>query len=161
MGVLIKNIRNRNKIEFDKGLFDDWCVYLTRMDQPRYAPKDEMYFSLLYQLGHTHGHAKIYNDFIRYYNMTGREVDQKVLALIGTLADEYGHDAEEADIWFTVMYAGMVAEENKVNAILKKRMKRLGMHQVFMEGMPPAAAAVFSKGKKWKELDVLMKQRGF
>jgi len=29
-------------------------------------------------------------------------------------------DEQEINIWFTVIYAGMIAEENKVNAILKK-----------------------------------------
>ena len=26
MTVLIKNVRNRNQVEFDKGSFDQWCV---------------------------------------------------------------------------------------------------------------------------------------
>jgi hypothetical protein len=55
----------------------------------------------------------------------------------------------------------MIAEENKENAILGKRIKRLGMHQVLIENMKPEEAAVFSKGKKWKELHRLMKKRGF
>ena len=65
------------------------------------------------------------------------------------------------DIWFTVIYAGMVAEENKAFAMLKKRIKRLGMHQVLVEGFDADYAAHFSRGKKWPELDSLMKQRGF
>ena len=55
----------------------------------------------------------------------------------------------------------MIAEENKGNAILKKRIKRLGMHQVLLENYTPEHAANFSKGKKWKDLDKLMKQKGF
>ena len=65
------------------------------------------------------------------------------------------------EIWLNVLYAGMIAEENKKNAILKKRIKRLGMYQVLIEQMPPEQAAVFSKGKKWKELDQLMATKGF
>ncbi len=41
------------------------------------------------------------------------------------------------EIWFNVLYAGMVAEENKENAVLKKRIKRLGMHQVLIDGLEP------------------------
>jgi hypothetical protein len=35
------------------------------------------------------------------------------------------------------------------------------MHQVLIEGILPEKAAVFSKGKKWKELDEIMRLKGF
>lgn len=35
------------------------------------------------------------------------------------------------------------------------------MHQVLLENFDPELAANFSKGKKWKELDKLMKEKGF
>jgi hypothetical protein len=158
---LIKNIRNRNLVEFDKGFFDEWCVYLKREGMQRYAPKDTEYFSILNDLGNTFGKAKIYNDFTLFYNKTNNKIDNRILELITTLSIDYESNAEEVDIWFTVIYAGMVAEENKINAILKKRIKRLGMHKVLLENIDPETAANFSKGKKWKELDVLMKTKGF
>jgi len=80
---------------------------------------------------------------------------------ITEIASSYGDDKIIMDIWFTVIYAGMVAEENKKNAILKKRVKRLGMYQVLIENQSPDFAANFSKGKKWRELDALMKKYGF
>lgn len=55
----------------------------------------------------------------------------------------------------------MIAEENKLNAILKKRIKRLGMYQVLVQNYPPSVAANYSKGKKWRELDALMVHYGF
>ena len=55
----------------------------------------------------------------------------------------------------------MVAEENKLNTKLGKRIKRLGIYQILIENSSPETAAVFSKGKKWKELDDLMKTKGF
>jgi len=161
MSRLIKNVRSRNVVEFDNGSFDNWCVYLTRPGQKRYAPRDTEYFSKLRQLGNIYGHQKIYNDFVIYYTRTNRNIDADVLDLITQLTEPYGNDAEEMDIWFSVIYAGMVAEENKANAILKKRIKRLGMHQVLIEGLDANYAANFSRGKKWKELDLLMKQKGF
>lgn len=161
MPRLIKNIRNRNKVEFDKGSFDSWCVYLTRVGQARYAPRDTEYFSKLTFLGNVHTPQKIYIDFVTYYTSTNRNIDTDVLNLITQLTDGYGTDAEEMDIWFTVIYAGMVAEENKANAILKKRVKRLGMHQILIEGLDADYAANFSKGKKWRDLDTVMKERGF
>jgi hypothetical protein len=161
MAIIIKKVRCTNLVEFDNGLFDAWCVYLTRQGMQRYAPKDTEYFSILQQLGNTHGHAKIYNDFISFYTPTSKNIEGNILQLISTISESYAADTAEIDTWFTVIYAGMVAEENKINAILKKRIKRLGMHQVLMEGKEPLYAANFSKGKKWKELDVLMRQRGF
>jgi hypothetical protein len=83
------------------------------------------------------------------------------LNLTGTLAAKYGEDAEEIEIWLTVIYAGMIAEENKAHAVLGKRIKRLGMYQVLIEKLSPDYAANFSKGKKWRELDAVMKGKGF
>jgi hypothetical protein len=40
MGTVIKNVRNKNLVVFDRGVFDDWCVYLKRPGSLRYAPKD-------------------------------------------------------------------------------------------------------------------------
>ena len=161
MAVLIKKVRERNTIEFDNGAFDNWCVYLSRPGQARYAPRDTEYFAKLKQLGNVHGNEKIYQDFVTYYIPTNRIIDTNVLSLITRLANTYESDAEEMDIWFSVVYAGMVAEENKANAILKKRVKRLGMHQVLIDRLDPGYAANFSKGKKWRELDELMKSKGF
>lgn len=161
MPTLIKNVRNRNIVEFDSGSFDNWCVYLTRPGQARYAPRDTEYFFRLKQLGSIYGHKKIYDDFVAYYRYTSSNIDVKVLNLISQLANGYDNNAEEMDIWFSVIYAGMVAEENKTNAVLKKRIKRLGMHQVLMEGLDAVYAANFSKGKKWRELDEVMRQKGF
>jgi hypothetical protein len=161
MSTLIKNVRGKHLVEFDSGCFDNWCVYLTRLGQPRYAPKDTEYFARLNQLGNTHNHQKIYNDFVTCYTYTGRTIDERILSLITRLSDSYGHDAEEMDVWFSVIYGGMIAEENKANAILKKRIKRLGMHQVLIEKLDAEYAANFSRGKRWRELDTLMKQLGF
>lgn len=161
MARVIKNVRGKNLVEFDNGVFDAWCVFLTRPGMPRYAPMDTEYFAALKNLGAQFGHAKIYNDFIKFYSRTTKQLNNKVLDLITALSNEYESHAEETDIWFTVIYAGMVAEENKANTVLKKRIKRLGMHQVLLENYEPELGANFSKGKKWKDLDKLMKERGF
>jgi hypothetical protein len=119
------------------------------------------YFSKLNQLGNKHGHEKIYLDFVKFYTPTNKNIDSVVLELITTITNPYGEDTEEMDTWFSVIYAGMVAEENKTNAILKKRIKRLGMHQVLIERLDPNYAANYSRGKKWRDLDIIMKDRGF
>jgi len=160
MPTLIKIVRGRNKIEFDKGSFDDWCVFLTRPAQNRYAPKDTEYFTILRRLADIHCAIKIFNDFCSFYKDTDTQLNPGILDYISLISDSYGADAEEIDIWFTVIYAGMVAEENKTSTKLRKRIKRLGMHQLLIEDLGADYAAHFSRGKKWQELESIMKARG-
>jgi hypothetical protein len=157
----IYQFSNGGSIEFDTGNFDDWCVFVTRPNGERFAPTDIQYFKRLSKLGTKHGSQKIYDDFVVIFNRTSKELDASVPPLIADLSRFYGDDALEMEIWLNVIYAGMIAEENKENAILKKRVKRLGMHQLLVEHMKPEKAASFSKGKKWRELDAEMKKRGF
>ncbi len=103
-------VRGKNLVEFDRGSFDEWCVFLSWPGQPRYAPKDTEYFTILKSMGNRFGHAKIYNDFINYYNQTTKDLDSTILDLITTLSNDYETEAEEMAIWFTVIYAGMIAE---------------------------------------------------
>ncbi len=159
--VLIQTFSDGSLLTFDSGAFDSWCVYLQRPNQPRHAPTDVQYFSQLLALGATHGNEKIYNDFVTIYNLTTRSVDKKVLNLIHQLSEAYGNNRLEIEILLTIIYAGMVAEENKEHAILRKRIKRLGLHQTLMEKVPPAVAANFSRGKNWKELDHICISKGF
>lgn len=157
----IKIINNGIVVEFDKGKFDDWCVYLTQPDERRYAPRDTEYFQSLLDLGHTHSHQRIYNHFVEVYDLTDKNLRPDVLERITEIANHYESDAEIIDIWFTVMYAGMVAEENKVFTKLGKRIKRLGVHQTLIDRLDPRIAANFSRGKKWRELDAIMREKGF
>ena len=157
----INKFSNGGFLEFDKGSFDEWCVYVIRTNGQRFAPSDVQYFSRLEKLAKIHGNQKIYDDFTIIFNRTSQKTDTDVFDLIAILSRSYGKDQLEMEIWLSVLYAGMVAEENKENAILGRRIKRLGMHQVLLEGVAPKEAAVFSKGKKWRELDELMKTKGF
>ena len=116
---------------------------------------------LLKKIAEKFGPQKIYDDFVVIYNRTSKNVDLKVFELIAVLSLFYDADTAEMELWLNVIYAGMIAEENKENAILKKRIKRLGMYQVLIDGISPEKAAVFSKGKKWKELDEIMRLKGF
>ena len=161
MPDLINTFNNGGKIEFDTGCFDEWCVYVTKPNGERFAPGDIQYFNRLKKLSERYGAEKIYDDFVVIYNRTTKSVNPIVLKLIFLLSDYYSDDKVEMEIWLNVLYAGMIAEENKENAILKKRVKRLGMHQLLIDGFKPEEAAVFSKGKKWRELDKLMKSKGF
>lgn len=157
----LNSFSNGGFIEFDSGCFDGWCVFVTLPGRQRFAPTDVLYFARLKEIGETFGPQKIYDDFVVIYNRTTKNVDPKVFDLILALSRFYNEFAEEMELWLSVIYAGMIAEENKEKAILKKRIKRLGVHQVLIDNILPEKAAVFSKGKKWKELDEIMKSKGF
>ena len=162
MAILVKKLADNREIIFDRGRFDDWCVYITETDGTRQAPRDDTYFSELQVLSQRYPDRKVYDDFISVYDRTTNHADPAVTAHIDALVGTYHpEDRAIAELWLSVLYAGMIAEENKEGALLKKRIKRLGMYQVLVLGMSPALAAVFSKGKKWQELDALMKRYRF
>ena len=162
MTRLIKQLQNNRSVIFDSGKFDDWCVYVVESNGSKKAPFDETYFSDLHQISQKYPNNKVYNDFVMIYERTTRTIDHGVLTLIDEIVATYNHeDKIIIEQWLTVIYAGMIAEENKENAILKKRVKRLGMHQVLMLNMPASEATKFSYGRKWRELDAIMRPLGF
>ncbi|WP_291856820.1 hypothetical protein [Marinilabilia sp.] len=162
MSTLVKQLKNQRKVIFDRGKFDEWCVWVVEPDGIKVAPRDEEYFSDLYKISKTYAPYKVYNDFLEVFNRTTNTIEENVLSLIDSITSTYLHgDQKLVEQWFTVVYAGMVAEENKEHAVLKKRVKRLGVYQVLILGMSAAKAASFSKGKPWRELDAIMKNYGF
>ncbi|HEX7365966.1 MAG TPA: hypothetical protein VF273_02665 [Pelobium sp.] len=162
MARLVKDLQNNRSVIFDFGRFDDWCVYVVESDGRKKAPFDETYFTDLYNISLKYLPNKVYLDFVLIFEHTTKIIDQAVLTLINQIVATYQEeDKVMIEQWFTVIYAGMIAEENKNFAILKKRVKRLGMHQVLVLKMPAIAAAKFSYNKKWRDLDLLMKSLGF
>jgi hypothetical protein len=147
-------------LEFSQGKFDEWCIFMCT-PVARYAPLDSLYFHALQHYANKHGAEKIYTDFVKIFDYTTQNLNPKLLAGIGRLASQYAADTLAMDKIFTILYAGMVAEENKDRAILKKRIKRLGMYQILIEKRQPEEAANFSKAKSWQELDALCQTLGF
>lgn len=156
---LIKNLRNNRKVIFDQGKFDDWCVYVVEENEIKKAPFDVDYFTDLKALNLLYGNNKVYQDFLKIYHPTNKTVDINILNLIDEIVNTYEIVHQNIiEQWFTVIYAGMIAEENKQFAILKKRVKHLGVHQTLIQDFTPENAARFSYGKKWRELDTIMKE---
>lgn len=159
--ILVKNLQNNRKIIFDQGKFDMWCVYLVEENGTKKAPFDVDYFTDLQNLNNRYTNNKVYQDFISIYELTDHTINSNVLDLIDTITDTYlPQDRIIIEQWFSVIYAGMIAEENKEFAILKKRIKHLGVYQTLIQDMPPYEAARFSYGKKWRELDAIMQPLG-
>ena len=156
----VQEFPDGSRVEFDAGQFDSWCVYVTRPAQPRHAPRDAQYFAELKRL-----HAqfpRVLADFIEVFDRTTRRVEAGVLARISELVAQYPQNVRaDVAVLLTVLYAAMIAEENRAHAPLGKRIKRLGVHQVLVEGRPADEAANFSRRRPWRELDRLCRERGF
>ena len=161
MERLIQRIDRDTSVVFDSGKFDDWCVYV-KTPTGRKPPLDNEYFSFFKKLANDFGTERVYGEFVEVYDRVTTAVDRQVLDRIIQLAKNYPSPLDrDVALNFVVIYAGMIAEKNKKNAILKERIKRLGMHQVLMENMPVDEAANFSRGMEWRELDGICKQKGF
>jgi hypothetical protein len=159
----VKNARllvkfSRGEIHFATGRFDDWAVHVSVADWPQY-PKDEWYFKKLKKFALFLGDV-VYDDFVSIFEATTAEIDENVLKNIKAIAKKYPTPWEAEGIFY-ILYGGMIAEENKENAILKKRMKMLGVHQLLKEGFTSVEAAGFSWGKPWYELDEECQKYGF
>lgn len=161
MGRMIRTFQDGSTLEYDAGAFDDWCVYLTRPGVKRYPPKDYQYFERLAEYGAKYGKDKVYEDFVRIYEVTEKQISKSVFTLIDNLSEKYGDKAIDVAIDFSIIYMGMIAEENKQNTKLGKRVKRLGVHQVLLEELSCNEAASFSRGKRWTDIDRECKKRNF
>ncbi|MBR5956747.1 MAG: hypothetical protein IKZ99_00095 [Salinivirgaceae bacterium] len=161
MGQRVTTFADGSYLEYDTGQFDNWCVYLTRPGNARYAPRDYQYFARLVEYGKKYGNNLIYNDFVQIYEKTTKTLDSNMFSEIVSLCTKFGADQIGIAIDFSIIYMGMIAEENKEHSILGKRIKRLGVYQVLIENYLPNIAANFSRGKKWRELAVICKERGF
>ncbi|MFB3852854.1 MAG: hypothetical protein ACE148_03405 [Vicinamibacterales bacterium] len=158
---VLKTFADGSVLEYARGAFDDHCVYLTRPGTPRHPPRDTQYFATLSQLAAQHGVERVYADFQALYDGTTSEVQDSVFERIHQLAQHYGKDALEVEVLFSVLYVAMVAEERRAFTKLGKRVKRLGVHQLLIEGFEVNAAANFSRKMRWREIAAECERRGF
>ena len=142
-----------SRLLMGRGKFDDYCVYVERHDGTYFAPTDEWYFDRMSRWADKEG---AYGRFCKVYEMTTDQIDKNVWNTIDAIAIS----AEEALI-LGILYLGMYAEEKKAGAILKKRIKRLGVHQVLLDGYPAKTAANFSRKQKVEYLTLQCHERGF
>lgn len=161
MGQLIKQFLDGSFLEYDRGKFDSWCIYFTKSNGNRCPPRDVDYFNELKSFAGVYGIQKVYDDYVRVYDMTGASVDRDVLNSISTIANSYGKDALQIDVIFSILYMGMIAEERKANTKLGKRIKRLGVYVLLIEGRNVSDAANFMRGMEWRDIDRLCQERGF
>jgi hypothetical protein len=112
---LLKSFPDGSRVEFGRGNFDGWCVYVTRPSQPRIAPLDTDYFATLREL-HV-SFPRLYDDFVEVFNHTTAEVDAALLAHISELVSQYPPSVRaDIDVLLTTLCAAMIAEENRAHA---------------------------------------------
>ena len=161
MGKLIKRFPDGSFLEYDRGCFDDWCVYLTDASGNCTPPRDTDYFTQLKNLAERFCPDKVYSDYVQVYDLTGKQVSEEVLESITHLSEEYGASANQVDIIFSILYMAMIAEENKEGTRLGKRIKRLGIHKLLIEDVAVREAANFMRGMGWRDIARLCEERGF
>lgn len=167
---VVKSFPGGTSIGFTEGKFDRWCVQERVFVWTR-RPTDAGCFARLLELAQRYGTDKVMADFVAVYDAMGVKPSRgdllpsdQVLDLITRLSTAYNSapgDDVRADRLFTTLYLTMIAEENKAKAVLGKRIKRLGVHLVLMEGRTPEEAAAFPTGKKAAELSALCQSYGF
>lgn len=146
------------EIYFAPGRFDKWCVYLNDYQNDKSIPLDKDYFQWILDLSEKYGVEKVYNDFLIVYDAADEIFDEEKCSLLCHEIDK--HYEEDTTHWWVIFYMTMVAECKKRNAILKKRIKHLGVYNVLFDGYDIDYVTEYMIGKKWKELDKLMKERG-
>lgn len=146
-------------IYFDKGNFDEYCVYINDVcKQKRYAPKDKDYFEWIRILSVQYGCHQVWSDFCAIYDIVdNNETQEQVLNLIYDIDMHYNSDTI---IWWLIFYMTMLAECKKAHTILKKRIKKLGVYNIFFDKYDIDYIIKYMRGMKWQELDALMVERG-
>ena len=147
-------------IGFGKGRIDNFCVY-HRIEGLTRAPLDTEYFDFLEGLSRSHSAKKVYRRFVSLYEFVKKEVSGDARQLIDKISSDFPKEYRACQTYFTILYLAMVAEENYPETKLGKRLKRLGVHQILIEGMEVRAAANWSRGRPWREIADECERRGF
>ena len=161
MGKLIKSFSDGSYLEYDRGNFDDWCVYMVESNGSRKPPLDIDYFTDIKELSVKYGADAIYSAYILVYDNTGKVVDNNGLIAAERASLNFSDEQLRMHKIFTILYMAMIAEENKRFTKLGKRIKRLGIHKLLFENVPVNEAANFMRGLGWREIDFLCRERGF
>lgn len=150
-------LKNNVRIWFGKGRFDEWCVY-SKENNKIICYKDKDYFEYINFLSKEYVKYFVYNDFLYIYNNIDKNFDKnKMLEICKKVSKKYKQKTLK---WWIVLYMTMVAEENKENKILGKRIKHLGIYNILFDEYEIDYVTNYMNGMKWYELDKLMKERG-
>lgn len=145
-------------LEFGKGNFDDYCVYVMKKNVNYRWLRDEEYFHWIKKLSKKYGVERVYNDFKFVYDNVWIGVSSEIANNVVRLVDK--NYKEHTQQWWSIFFMTMLAEEFKENAILGKRIKHLGVYNVLIDEWGVKRVVTYMRGKSWEELDELMYERG-
>ena len=149
-------------IYFDYGNFDEWCVYIEYKNGCRSAPKDIEYFQELKALAEANTQGKVYRSFLTIYDIVEKtdwnfEYKKKCFETCRNVSLKYKEDT--LMLWL-VLCMTMIAEENKENAILGKRIKHYAIYRILWMNEDINYVATSMNGVRWFILDEEMQEYG-
>lgn len=153
--------KDGSTLEFDRGSFDDWCVWETHPDGRRFAPRDVDYFGTLLMFAEKFGANQVYSDFVAIYDVAESHVTDRSQETVKICAIKYQPLDGLVEKTFMVLLMSMVAENQKRNTRLGKRIKRLGVQDLLFGSRNVTHAANFMKGMRWQQIDALCRKLGF
>lgn len=146
---------------YDYGRFDRWCVYERFADNKKIIPTDIDYFNELLYFSQFFGKDRLYDDYVKIYDLTTSTFDDALVEKIRDISSFYGDYQERIFRLFSILYMVMIAEENKENSRLGKRIKRLGVHYLLKKNKSAEYSANFMRNVPWRILDGYCKEGGF
>jgi len=150
-----------NYLYYDDGRFDQWCVYIVSQNGERKPPRDVEYFSELQTYFHVLDRKRLYDDYVKVYDLVTPVFSPLAVQEIKKIAEGYGELQNELFRIFSILYMGMISEEHKKGTRLGKRIKRLGIHFLLIKNASPEYCANFMRGKPWREIDKICRECGF
>ena len=154
------------RLFFGRGRFDDWCVFVFDSVRSKFFfPLDYDYLYWIKCLGERFGNERVYFDFVLLYDCVRRGVSNRECYVVTSMVDE-GYVGVDTQVWWVIFFMTMYAECMKENTRLGKRIKRLGVYNVLVDGDDVEYVTQYMKNDEglpgWFEyLDRLMRDRGF
>lgn len=145
-------------IFFGVGGFDKWAVYIDGNEYSYDILLDSDYFQWLLKLSNLYTVEQVYSDFCYIYEDVSHNFNEEQCLHICKIVDS--HYAEDTLHWWIILYMTMVAECKKDGAILKKRIKHLGVYNILFDKYSIDYVTSYMKDKGWQYLDKLMQERG-
>ena len=148
------------KMRFGWGNFDKYCVHVyDTVNRKKWFPLDEEYFQWIYDLSMVFGVDNVFDDFLLLYeNVDVDSTNNDCYYLTKGLDLHY--PSIDTQHWWMIFYMTMYAECVKKGAILKKRIKLLGVYNILYDGYSIPYVVKYMRDMSWYELDDLMYERG-
>lgn len=148
--------------KFVFGSFDPWCVEYFKNNEAQERITDEISFKALLVYGKKVGYHNEYEDFVEIYNMMSDGIDEtEISKRIEIISEKYEEYKLKVNKLFHFLFMCMIAEDNKKRTVLGKRIKRLGVHRLLIEGISPKVAANETKHVKSNKISNMCTERGF